>query len=404
MKSVLAVVPFENLYPPMNGGMQRAMNLLHQLSRSFELTAIIQQDADAFRQSIVDFPHIKNCTVLSTQSQGEHRDLFSVLPSRLSTAIRYRYWNRSLKGPASQSFLTMYPLLKKALKEKQFDYILLEDLAIVNLARLVRRYQKKARIIYDAYNVNSRLAMVAVEKGESSKEDYEATRQAESTLTKYVDSVFTCSDQDLSQLKEMNDGRLAGVVIPNGTVIRDVPAGERAGILTDDILFCGSLDYLPNKEGLLWFCKEVLPYLVEKRPSVRMLVVGRGDPGEELAAALKHGSVVFYGQVDRVSDYYRKAALAIVPLLSGSGTRLKLLEAMGNRVAVVSTAIGAEGIGYTDGKNIVIADEGKAFADAIIQLLSDREWIRTMADEAFAFVKSTYDWDVIGDKLKKYLI
>lgn len=404
MKRVLAVVPFENLFPPMNGGMQRAMNLLHQLSRSFELTAIIQQDGDAFYKGVSEFPHLKNCTVFSTKSQKEHRDLFSLLPSRLSNAVRYRYWNRSLKGPASQSFLTIYPLLREVLKKKQFDYVLFEDLSIINLARIVRRYQKNARTIYDAYNVNSRLAMVSVEKGESSMEEYEVIREAESTLTKYVDAVFTCSEQDLSQLIDMNEGRLKGVVIPNGTVIGDGGSGDQPGILTNDILFCGSLDYLPNREGLLWFCREVLPHLVQKKPSVRVMVVGKGDPGEELTAALKHDAIVFYGRVERVSDYYRQAALAIVPLLSGSGTRLKLLEAMGNRVAVVSTTIGAEGINYTDGKNISIADDGMAFAEAIIKLLDNRDWIRTMANEAFSFVKSEYDWNVIGDKLKNYLI
>jgi len=130
---------------------------------------------------------------------------------------------------------------------------------------------------------------------------------------------------------------------------------------------------------------------------------GKGDPGDELGAALKHDHIKFYGRVERVSDYYKKTLVAVVPLLSGSGTRLKLLEAMANRVAVVSTTVGAEGIDYTNGKNISIADEGPAFAQAIAELLNKKEQALTMAKEAFSFVREQYDWNVIGDRLSEQL-
>lgn len=403
MKRVLVVVPFENLYPPMNGGMLRAMNLLHQFSRHFELTAIVQQDGASFRRCLTEFPALKNAAIISAKSFPYKKDIFSLMPARIGQALRFRYWNRSVKGPTSQGFLTFYPILREVLKKQPFDYIIFEDIVLVRLSRLIRRHQKNACIIYDAYNVNSRLALAEVTDDIATRINYEQTLYEESNLTRHVDRIFTCSENDLSQLVEMNGGKLKGMVVPNGTGITEEPGGNEQVVETDDILFCGSLDYFPNREGLLWFCKEVLPLLVEKKPSVRLMVVGKGDPGDELSAALKHDHIKFYGRVERVSDYYKKTLVAVVPLLSGSGTRLKLLEAMANRVAVVSTTVGAEGIDYTDGKNISIADEGPAFAQAIVELLNKKDQALTMAKEAFSFVREQYDWNVIGDRLSEQL-
>jgi len=118
---------------------------------------------------------------------------------------------------------------------------------------------------------------------------------------------------------------------------------------------------------------------------------------------LKHKSIIYYGTVEKVNIYYQRATVAIAPLLSGSGTRLKILEAMGLKVAVVSTAMGAEGINYTNGTNIVIANDKEIFANAVIELLNDKNKAVRIANEAFLFVKKEYDWNVIGQKISNYL-
>jgi polysaccharide biosynthesis protein PslH len=405
LKRILVIIPFRDIYPPMNGGKQRAINLLHQLAKHFEVTAIIQQDIASFSCSVEEYPALKNCTILSTESIGKPRDLFSLLPSRLANALRFRYWNRSLKGPAEESFLLIYPVLNDLLKKKKFDHVILEEMGSLNTTRTIRRFLPAMHIIYDAYNVNTKLAVAETDNGMKNGSHLELIRQMESNLYKSVDAIFTCSDQDLEELIRMNGNRIEGVVIPNGVTI---PAGisgsvQEAGAGTDDVLFCGSLDYFPNQEGLIWFCQHVFPLLLAKKPSVRLLVVGKGDPGDELRNFLNHPSIINYGRVDRVDVYYKKAALALIPLLSGSGTRLKLLEAMGKGVAVISTSVGAEGIDYTDKKNILIADDPVAFSQAILRSLEDKQASAGLAAEAFLLVKKEYDWEVIGNKLVSYL-
>jgi polysaccharide biosynthesis protein PslH len=402
MKRVLFVIPFKRIYPPMNGGTVRCINLLNQLCKYFEVTAIMHQDKASMAEAFEEFPHLKKCNIISTGSQ-QVNDLFSIFPLKLRKALRYRYWNRSLKGPGNDDFLAIYPLINKLVKSKQFDFVIMEDMSILNLAESVYRHQPLSSVIYDAYNVNTRLAEAALQSNTLSRKEFEMVKEAEAQVYKQVDSVFTCSELDLDQLIAMNEGKLNGVVVPNGVGIP--PADKRLNFndRKNKILFCGSLDYLPNREGLYWFCTEVLPLVVEKNPSAQLLVVGKGDPGAELKQALDHPSIKFYGMVDKVSDYYNMAAVAIVPLLSGSGTRLKLLEAMGYRTPVISTTSGAEGIAHTHGKNIIIADNKEEFSDSVAQLIKDPALCANIADEAFSFVKGKYDWNVIGEKLSAYL-
>lgn len=404
MKKILFINPFTEIYPPMNGGKMRAMNLLNQLSRHFEVTAIIRQDRASFSRCLEEYPAIRNCTLITPGDAKLHRDIFSFLPKKLAAALRYRWWRRSLKGPAEENFLTIYPILRQALKGRSFDHVILDDMGVLELAPVVRRKMPQAHIIYDAYNVNTRLAATELANGIIPAFHYEIIRQQESRLHGTVDAVFTCSDQDLAELLRMNDNRLSGRVVPNGVRIPGFPPERGNGRQpNDDVLFCGSLDYFPNQEGLSWFCSEVFPLLLKQRPSMRLLVVGRGEPGEALGALLRQKGIVFHGRVDSVSDYYRKAAIAIVPLLSGSGTRLKLLEAMGYAVPVVSTAVGAEGISYTDKKDILIANDPAGFAAAILYLLDNLSVAEALGREGFAFAKGRYDWDVVGEGMSAYL-
>jgi glycosyltransferase involved in cell wall biosynthesis len=405
MKKVLAIVPFGNIYPPMNGGSHRCINILDQLCRYFETTVIIHQDEKSLLGARDRYPGLRDCRFICTKDFKKKFDLFSIAPKKIQNALRYRYWNRSLKGRASSDFLTIYPVLKSILKKQRFEYFILEDISVINLSGLIRRFQPGARIIYDAYNINSKLAETTANSGRIGMESYLELKRAESSLSAIVTDVFTCSNQDLDEIAAMNHQRIAGTVIPNGvntaiTITKHVNGNSEA---YNHIIYCGSLDYLPNQEGMIWFCAKVFPMIVDQNPRVKLLVVGKGDPGAELAELLKHPSIKFYGMVENVDDYYKKAAVAIVPLHLGSGTRLKLLEAMGRRKAVVATSVGAEGIGYTNRENILIADDPASFAAAVIELLNNKPLAESVASSAFSFVKENYDWNVVGKKLEAYL-
>ena len=387
--------------------MVRCINLLNQLSKSFEVTIITHQQKESFEKALDLFPDLKQCRLLSTKSVLQAKDIFSIAPIKIQKAIRYRYWNRTFFGSAEDHFLLIYPVIREFLKKNKVDYIILEALFIVHsTSRVIRRFQPEATIIYNAYNVDSLLAEVAWKNHRISHKEYKFIKRGESRLFKSVDEIFACSDQDARTLNEMNHGKLNTVVVPNGVGINEiVPEKQEGGSSVNlNIMFCGSIDYFPNQEGLKWFCNEVMPLILKKNSLVRLMVVGRGEPDGELQTLLRSESIDYFGMVDSVEKYYAKAAVAIVPLLSGSGTRLKLLEAMGNRKAVISTAIGAEGIEYTDQENILIASDKHEFAEAVLNLLNDKPRADLLSSQAYLLVQKKYDWNVIGKKLQQHLV
>jgi glycosyltransferase involved in cell wall biosynthesis len=400
MKEILFVCPYDNIYPPMNGGMQRCFNILHQLAKKFKVTAIIHQDKSDFEKAIPLFPVLSTVNIYSTKDQEEPRDLFSLFPARIKKAIRYRLYKRVIKGTTDGSFLLYYSLLNKLMKQQEFNVIMLENLATINAVSVIRRHDKKVPIIYDAHNVDSKLAMESVSIG-SSKSEAIGMQYVESTLYKKVNAIITCSEKDKTDFLLMNQQKLPVFVIPNGVTIPEHSLHE--GILKDvstHIIFCGSMGYAPNEEAILWFYNEIWPVVKAKFPELIFLIVGSGVVPLSLHHLQSDKTVVFSGKVNDLQPWYNMASLSIVPIKNGSGTRLKIMEAMGYGIPVVSTSKGAEGIHYTAGKDILIGDDAAQFAEEVILLLNDKEKRLSIKTEASSLVKKNYNWDLIGIQLE----
>lgn len=398
MKQVLIVIPYHDIYPPMNGGMLRCFHLLNQLAKYYQVTAIMHQRKDAFLKAVDHYPLLANCEIFSTADTQEPKDMFSLLPKHVKDGLRYRYWKGTWQGPADSNFLLYFPILSRLLKTRSFDCILLENLSTLNVAPTVRRLSPSAFIVYDAHNVDTLLARAMPNNMHT-----QHIEKAESSLSQLVDAVITCSEGDLREFRRMNKADLRGAVIPNGVELDPCIEFSVHKQQPDQLLFCGSLDYEPNQEGLLWFCRNVFPLLKQQQPSITLMVVGKGHPGDILLKALEQPGIVYYGMVESVAEFYKKASVAIVPLFTGSGTRLKVLEAMGKKVPVVSTSKGAEGISYTNTRDICIADNETDFVNAILGLLRDREQAVSISREGFKLVEQQYDWNIIGTELKAFL-
>ncbi|HPH85005.1 MAG TPA: glycosyltransferase family 4 protein [Ferruginibacter sp.] len=403
-KKVLVLLPYENMYPPMNGGNQRSFHLLHQIATYFEVTVIVHQEREAFLRSIGEFPALAHVKVYSTKDFPAQKDIFSLLPARIQTAIRYRWIQQSWAGTADGNFLTYYPVLKKLLKEEKFDVVVLETMVSINAARLVRRLQKNAFIIFDTHNVDSSLAREEFNKGLIRKENFESILDIESNLYRKVDAVFACSEVDKKGFESINKGPLPVAVIPNGVKLNDVlmDAGVKMPA-PDYIIFCGSLGYHPNIEGLLWFYRSIWPIIKQSLPALKLIVLGSGKPTAEIEALQKDTDLWFTGRVPDVKEYYEKAALSVVPLKSGSGTRLKILEALNLGVPVISTTKGAEGIDYTAAEDLVIADTETAFAQEVIQVIKSMEKRLSLQKKGRLLIEKKYDWDMIGKKIQSFI-
>jgi glycosyltransferase involved in cell wall biosynthesis len=403
MKSILIIIPYNNIYPPMNGGMQRCFNVLYQLTKHFDLTAIIHQDKNKFLKCAMEFPSIASAEIYSTKDYRV-KDIFSFLPSKFEKALRYRWYKKQIFGPADENFLLYYSILKHLLKTQKFDAVILENLTTLNAISLIRKYDKEIKIVYDAHNVDTNLAKAALAKNEILPGRLHVINKSEQSLYKIVDAVFACSDEDKETLMKMNMGKLKVETVPNGVNVPGKKYNETVNEeKTQFLIFCGSLWSIPNAEGLHWFCKKIWPPVLNEFPGLKLLVVGIGDLPQKYEEAYNTPSAEFTGAVDDVKPWYNKAAISVVPLITGSGTRLKILEAMGMGVPVISTTIGAEGIEYTDDKEIIIADKENDFANKIIALLKDKNKRERLSIEARNLAVLKYDWDVIGDKMESFL-
>lgn len=279
-----------------------------------------------------------------------------------------------------------------------YDLVLVEDIVMAQYAPLA----EGARRFLDMHNVESDLmARFAANCENTFKRVYASVTarklgRYERHAAQGFDAVFVCSAEDRALL-ERNGTRVPVHVVPNGV---DCALHERNGQDREraSLVFVGSMDYHANISGVEYFHAQVLPLLRERHPDLVVYVVGKNPPAR--IRAMADTGFVVTGAVDDVRPYLHRAAVSIVPLLVGGGTRLKILEAMAAGVPVVSTSLGAEGIGAVHGRDILIGDTARSFADAVSLLLDDPAEGERLALSGREFVRQRFDWSVVGQTLR----
>jgi len=189
-------------------------------------------------------------------------------------------------------------------------------------------------------------------------------------------------------------------VIPTGVDLAqyrpDASAPEPAPLIT----FVGAMDWEPNVDGVEYFCREIWPNILAEVPEARFRIVGRNPDHRVQKWASEWVEVT--GRVPSVVEHLQQSAVVVVPLRIGGGTRLKIYEAMATAKAVVSTTVGAEGLDVRHGCDLMLADDSKSFAHAVIMLLRDRE-LRHRYEKAAAETAARYDWPAIGERFSRIL-
>jgi glycosyltransferase involved in cell wall biosynthesis len=172
---------------------------------------------------------------------------------------------------------------------------------------------------------------------------------------------------------------------------------------TADLVFAGSMDWMPNIDGIQWFVEEILPLIRKQRPDCSLVIAGRRPSPEIQRLAERDSRIRVTGTVSDIRPYLWESAVSIVPLRIGGGTRLKIYEAMAAKIPVVSTSIGAEGLDIRNGDDIHIADRPAEFAERCLALLDDPAARSRMADIAFSIVASRYSWEIVSRKFEELL-
>jgi glycosyltransferase involved in cell wall biosynthesis len=382
---LLHLVPYNYFVPSRNGGALRCFHLCVELSKHYEVTLLTYQS----KSTLLD-ERFSQIEVLNPLKSIDQKGKLS----KIKKALLYRWYRRSIEGPAEAVVLDFYPVIKKLSQTHKFDIVLMEHLSSIQLGKCLKRHFPNAIRIADQHNIDHLLfAQNHDLKDNANQKRYEHIKQQESAMYAYADYFLACSRNDVKGLQAQNQNKIKGIVVPNGTEDRHIDL-EQKDFSKPHLLFCGSLDYLPNKNGLLWFYHDIWPELKAKIPGVKLTVVGRNGYNKDYTPLKQDEKIDFIGEVEDVAPYYQKSSMAIVPLLEGSGTRVKILDAMTFGVPVVCTTIGADGIDYTNNYNILIADTPKQFANTIVSNYNTDN-VYNIQQNAFNLVKQKYEWPVI---------
>ncbi|HPK09989.1 MAG TPA: glycosyltransferase family 4 protein, partial [Saprospiraceae bacterium] len=207
------------------------------------------------------------------------------------------------------------------------------------------------------------------------------------------DYLISVSERDLKLFKKLGykNGAMAS---PIGLDLNNYKALQTQEL---GISFIGALDWMPNLEGLEWFLQKVWPILSQRLPNVKFHIAGRNTPDHIKNLNVKNVEV--HGEVPDAIKFIDRYPVMVVPLFSGSGMRVKILEGMALSKIIVSTTLGAEGIGVRDQEEILIADEADTFCDKIVDAFELYQDDNKLGKRAYEFVLNYYDHDVLAEKL-----
>jgi len=224
----------------------------------------------------------------------------------------------------------------------------------------------------------------------------------EGRVCRSVEKVIAVSETDAAIMREWYGVKRAETV-PTGVDAEYFKSRSPVASATD-LVFVGSLDWAPNIDGIDWFQREVLPLILQRKPDCSIAIVGRKPPHAIQELGARYPGIQVTGTVPDVRPWLWQSKLSIVPLRVGGGTRLKIFESMAAGVPVISTAIGAEGLGARDGDTIRIADAPQDFAAACIAMLEDAAERERLRDRALQMVTERYSWEVVASAFEKLLI
>ncbi|MCS7062305.1 MAG: glycosyltransferase [Anaerolineae bacterium] len=403
-------------FPPRQGTALRNWGLISGLADRHELWLLSfdEQLAPDQRRELADMPDAlrrvcAEACALPAPRRSLRRRLRTLITSSLPD-MAWRLW--------SPRFAAQF---ERWLRERDFDIVQIEGIELARyalesaslLASLsATAGRSRPALVFDDHNCEYLLQRRAFEADVRNPRRWHAALysfinwrrlvQFERRMVRAARATLCVSPQDAASIRKLDPGVRPHVIF-NGIEVDHYAAPDLADRLTHaaspTLLFTGKMDFRWNVDAVLWFADQVLPFVRQHIPDVRWLIVGQ-NPSPRLDRLRADSCITITGAVDDTRPFIRQADVYIAPLLVGSGTRFKLLEAMAMQRAIVTTSRGCEGFEVTSGDELLIADDAGSFAQAVIDLLRDPHGRAEMGRRAQAFVAARYDWRVIVPHLE----
>ncbi len=381
-------------YPPVDGGsiamyhMQQALFANHAKLKVLSFNTIKQlTDISKLDQAYLNMTHIEG--VFLDNRIKPFAALFNIFTGESYHIVRF------IRRDFEE-------VLIRILEEKSFDVIQLESLFMIPYIETIRRFSKAA-IVLRTHNIEFLIwkRLSAAAKNPLRKWYLnllsERLRHYEQWALNKVDAIAAMTPEDEAMLRQMS-AEVPILVAPVGINTSEYP------VFPDPdpslVFHIGAMDWLPNQESIDWFLNEIWPRVVAKVPTAKLALAGKKMP-----EAFKNSANEQISVFDFVPDgktFIGKGGIMIVPLRSGSGMRVKIVEGMAMGKAIVTTSIGAEGIPGKDGSEFLLADSAEAFADRVVLLLQNPELQQKLGKNARSFAMLHFDNLKIGNMLMRF--
>lgn len=385
------------LIPPDTGGKIRSYNILRELARKHSVTlfsfyAAHENDQHDSLSNIFDRVVTVPLPMPAPKSSAEF--------------LQYLQYAFSFESYSLMKFSrpSVRMALRTLLSENRFDVILCDFLFAAPpipwdfpCPKIVFTHNVEAMIWKRHYEVARNPLWKAL-----SWREWRTMERAERAYLKRADHVLAVSEADANIFSGFLD-RSKITVIPTG-VDTEFFQPQPGAPVPNSLVFTGSMDWLPNEDGIFYFAEQILPRIRKQIPDVKLWVVGRKPSRRLQDLSQTQPNLNITGWVEDVRPYLAQGAVCIVPLRIGGGTRLKIFEAMAMEKAVISTTVGAEGLPVQNCENIIIADGEQEFAQACIELLGNPKVRNGIGATARQLVCARYGWPKIAEAFSEVLL
>ena len=388
-------VKMGGLWPATTGGRVRSLNTISELARSHQVT------------------------VITTHGQGDDPDGLTQQLAHCERVISVPYavpkrGSAAFAASVAGSWFSHYPVdlwkwrvrdvrreVRAALGKLNTDLVVADFLfAAVNVGMT-----GDVPVLLFEHNVEyliwQRLAHLESNPWKRAlfEMEWRKVRACEADACRRADLTIAVSDDDKERLAELGAG-IRAASIPTGVDTEYFkPCG--AAEVPARLVFSGSMDWHPNEDAVCYFVDTILPRIRAEAPAASFTIVGR-NPGARVRELAAQPGVIVTGTIDDVRPSIGEASVYVVPLRAGSGTRIKIFEALAMGKAVVSTTVGAEGLALESGRHFLAADTPHDFATAVIRLLRDPARRQALGDEGRALVEANYSWAMVARQFEEH--
>jgi len=372
-------------YPLDTGSRTRVYYLVRGLADDHDVT-LLSLAPQGWEPADMDFvaPWCKNCAIVK-------RDPFEQTTWRRATRFIVS------RPIMTRSFPEMIDLVKSFNEKEAFDVVITSStimanyaLALPGIPRILEEHNSMSRWMHERYR-----EQIGILQQLRCRLSWEKSTRYERKLFGKFDLVSMVSEEDAACARDLMVGREDAVqVFPNGVDINQFCLGL-AAVIEHRLIFSGSLAYPANLKAMRFFLNEVFPRIRGQLPAAHLVITG-STKNVDLKSLKLDNQVTLTGFVSDIRKEIAQASVAIVPIQSGGGTRVKILEAMALGTPVVATTKGAEGLEVDHGINILLADDPEIFANEVVRLLENAPTRQRLIENARQLVEQKYDWNRIA--------